>query len=98
MLKPLGLTYKVEDEVLLITSPQAEGSETYPQTYYVGDLIMPPKSGTQDADRMPLPASSNGTPGQQATPPRRPMAQLGPMARRHQRRPRRPRRLVPKST
>ena len=28
MLKPLGLTYKIEDEVLLITSPQANPSST----------------------------------------------------------------------
>ena len=42
MLKPLGLTYKVEDEVLLITSPQASMASTYPKPYYVGDLIMPP--------------------------------------------------------
>ena len=42
MLRPLGLTYKVEDEVLLITSPQASLRETFPKTYYVGDLIMPP--------------------------------------------------------
>jgi type II secretory pathway component GspD/PulD (secretin) len=42
MLKPLGLTYKVEDGVLLITSPQASLASTFTKTYYVGDLIMPP--------------------------------------------------------
>ncbi|MDR3619511.1 MAG: type II secretory pathway, component PulD, partial [Paludisphaera borealis] len=41
MLRPLGLTCVPEDEVLLITSPQAKDQNTYPQTYYVGDLIMP---------------------------------------------------------
>ncbi|MBV8678456.1 MAG: hypothetical protein JO355_14940 [Planctomycetaceae bacterium] len=42
MLRPLGLTYKVEDEVLMITSPQSSLRETFPKTYYVGDLIIPP--------------------------------------------------------
>ncbi len=51
MLKPLGLTYKVENEVVLITSPQANPMDTYVQTYYVGDLLLPaPKSaGRRDA-------------------------------------------------
>jgi len=48
MLRPLGLTYKVEDEVVLITSPQATQSQTYPKTYYVGDLVMPPDNGAQN--------------------------------------------------
>jgi type II secretory pathway component GspD/PulD (secretin)/uncharacterized protein YigA (DUF484 family) len=41
LLRPLGLVYKVEDEVLLITSPQSTAQEMFPRTYYVGDLIMP---------------------------------------------------------
>ncbi len=44
ILQPLGLTYKVENEVLVITSPQVSLSSTYPKTYYVGDLLMPPKA------------------------------------------------------
>jgi type II secretory pathway component GspD/PulD (secretin)/tetratricopeptide (TPR) repeat protein len=43
ILQPLGLTYKVENEVLVITNPQLSLSSTYPKTYYVGDLMMPPK-------------------------------------------------------
>ncbi len=43
MLKPLGLTYKLEEGVLEITSPQAAMASVYAKTYYVGDLIMPPK-------------------------------------------------------
>ena len=53
MLRPLGLTYRIEDEVVLITNPQTGGlagrlvdspsakDETamYRKTYYVGDLI-----------------------------------------------------------
>ena len=31
MLRPMGLTYKVEDEVLLITNPQASMSSTLPE-------------------------------------------------------------------
>jgi type II secretory pathway component GspD/PulD (secretin) len=42
MLKPLGLTYKAEDEVLLITSPQASRDKTYSWTYPVADLVVPP--------------------------------------------------------
>ncbi len=45
LLKPLGLTYKLEDEVILVTSPQADQSQTYPKTYYVGDLVIPPDRG-----------------------------------------------------
>ena len=45
MLQPLGLTYKLEDDVILITSPQATQAQTYPKTYYVGDLVMPPDRG-----------------------------------------------------
>ncbi|MDE2508133.1 MAG: type II secretory pathway, component PulD, partial [Planctomycetota bacterium] len=42
MLQPLGLNYKIEDDVLLITSSQASTAATYTKTYYVGDLVMPP--------------------------------------------------------
>ncbi len=48
LLKPLGLTYRLEDDVVLVTSPQADQSQTYPKTYYVGDLIMPPDRGGQN--------------------------------------------------
>ena len=44
LLRPLGLTYRVEDEVLLITSPGST-AQMYPHTYYVGDLIMPANKG-----------------------------------------------------
>ncbi len=47
LLRPLGLTYKVEDDVVLITSPAASNAQTYPKTYYVGDLVMPPDRGPQ---------------------------------------------------
>ena len=48
MLKPLGLTYKIEDEVVLITSPQANPTDTYVKTYYVGDLLIPPAKSPPD--------------------------------------------------
>ena len=41
LLLPLGLTYKVQDEVLLITSPPEAAPGTLLKTYYVGDLIAP---------------------------------------------------------
>ena len=40
LLRPLGLTYKIEDDVVLITSP-AGIITTYNKTYYVGDLVPP---------------------------------------------------------
>ena len=45
LLKPLGLTYKIEDEVVLITSPRAVLPQTYPKSYYVGDLVNPKPFG-----------------------------------------------------
>src|SRR5262249_5531547 len=48
LLRPLGLTYKPEDEVVLITSPQATAAETITKTYYVGDLMMPPNKPGQN--------------------------------------------------
>ena len=47
MLRPLGLTYKVDDEVVVITSPQATPAETFVKTYYVGDLIVPANRGAE---------------------------------------------------
>ena len=48
MLQPLGLTYKLEDDVILITSPLATQAQTITQTYYVGDLVMPPDHAPQN--------------------------------------------------
>ncbi len=48
MLQPLGLTYKLEDDVVLITSPHGDQAQTITQTYYVGDLVMPPDHGPQN--------------------------------------------------
>ena len=48
LLQPLGLTYKLEDDVILITSPMATQAQTITQTYYVGDLIMPPDRAPQN--------------------------------------------------
>ena len=50
LLKPLGLTYKLEDEVVLITSPGAAATGAkapYPKTYYVGDLLIKPSTQKQ---------------------------------------------------
>src|SRR6185312_7518280 len=53
MLKPMGLTYKVEDEVLLITSPQASQSSVIMKPYYVGDLVFAPNK-TQEGSPLNL--------------------------------------------
>ena len=77
MLQPLGLTYKPYEGVLLITSPQASSQQTYPFTYYVGDLMtvtnnanatpsgMPNlKGGPQvDANGQVIPGSTGGANG-----------------------------------
>ena len=57
MLRPLGLTYKAEDDVLLITSPQASRDKTYAWTYPVADLVIPPAKANQ----------TSPTPGQPVT-------------------------------
>ncbi len=54
LLRPIGLNYKVEDEVIMITSPPSMASQTYPKAYYVGDLILPPG--------FPLPGSNEKSP------------------------------------
>ena len=63
LLRPLGLTYRVDDEVLLITSPQANNAQTYTKPYYVGDLIMPANKGVQDPTQ-----PSNKIPANQVQP------------------------------
>jgi RNA polymerase sigma factor (sigma-70 family) len=50
LLKPLGLAYKLEDEVVLITGPGAAATSDkapYPKTYYVGDLLIKPSTQKQ---------------------------------------------------
>jgi type II secretory pathway component GspD/PulD (secretin) len=44
LLQPLHLTYTVDDEVLLITSPQASKTKTVVKIYNVADLVMPPEN------------------------------------------------------
>ena len=53
LLRPLGLTYKIEDEVVLITSPNnalraPSPTARYPKTYYVGDLVACADPGTME--------------------------------------------------
>jgi type II secretory pathway component GspD/PulD (secretin) len=43
LLQPLHLTYKPDDEVLLITSPGANRSKTYARAYPVADLVITPQ-------------------------------------------------------
>ena len=45
MLKDLGLTYVVKDEVLLITTPEEAESKLVTKVYPVGDLVIPIQSG-----------------------------------------------------
>lgn len=44
LLRPLNLTYTIDDEVVLITSPQSGAAKTYSKVYYVGDLVKPVNS------------------------------------------------------
>jgi len=59
MLRPLGLTYKAEDSVLLITSPQSSRDKTYYWTYPVADLVVPPAKATPNpsAGQAPQPGA-----------------------------------------
>ncbi len=41
ILEPLHLSYVIKHEVLMITSEQLRDGEVYPQTYDVGDLVIP---------------------------------------------------------
>jgi general secretion pathway protein D len=41
ILQPKGLSYVIQNEVLLITSEQTRDSNTYAKVYYVADLVMP---------------------------------------------------------
>jgi hypothetical protein len=67
LLRPLGLVYKVEDEVLLITSPVASSAQMFPKTYYVGDLILP----VNRAQQTPVATAINalGTAGSETNSP-----------------------------
>jgi len=49
MLKPLGMSFTVDEDVILVTNTQATSQETFTQTYYVGDLIMPKGQDPADA-------------------------------------------------
>ena len=81
MLKPLGLTYKVEDEVLLITSPQATQShDDLARPYYVGDLVMPPDK--RRSNLLPV-DESRPTPQPDPTQPGRARRRPSPMPQRH---------------
>jgi len=72
LLRPLGLTYKIEDDVVLLTSPSASQKETFAKTYYVGDLVIPPDKGPQNllphAIMNPDPEGKNGPTFDQANP------------------------------
>ena len=76
LLRPLGLTYRVEDEVLLITSPSASTAQMYPHTYYVGDLIMPVNKGQWN----PMAPVSNQNGGPNSADGAGAMGQVGTMA------------------
>ncbi|HEX5103905.1 MAG TPA: hypothetical protein VFV87_08855, partial [Pirellulaceae bacterium] len=41
ILQPKGLSYVIQNEVLLITSEQTRDANVYPHVYYVADLVMP---------------------------------------------------------
>jgi general secretion pathway protein D len=41
ILQPKGLSYVIQNEVLLITSEQTRDANTYAKVYYVADLVMP---------------------------------------------------------
>ena len=62
MLRPLGLTYKPEDDVLLITSPQSSRDKTYAWTYPVADLVIAPNRAQPSPTTPATPAMPNTDP------------------------------------
>jgi type II secretory pathway component GspD/PulD (secretin) len=65
ILGPLHLTYKVDDgDVLLITSPGASRSKTFPVAYPVADLVISPHAKPAGGPNAPapgtVPAGANG--------------------------------------
>jgi general secretion pathway protein D len=46
MLKPTGLTYRISENVLLLTNPQVNRNDLISRYYYVGDLALMPRQGT----------------------------------------------------
>ena len=75
MLRPLGLTYKVEDDVLVITSPQATKETLYTKTYSVADLVIGPNRDVDGKPRIP------GMPGDPAAQAERPSEGERPSSR-----------------
>jgi type II secretory pathway component GspD/PulD (secretin) len=56
LLRQVNLTYIIDDEVVLITSPQSGAAKVYARPYYVGDLVKPVNSeidvnGEKDANQ-----------------------------------------------
>ncbi len=72
MLKPLGMNYTIEEDVLVVTNNQASSQETFTNTYYVGDLIVPKsKTGQETAGSAFSPIkvpNADGTGGAQGIP------------------------------
>jgi type II secretory pathway component GspD/PulD (secretin) len=64
-LKPLNLTYSVEENVVLITNPQAKQQQTKVETYSVADLIITPHGvGRNPAAANPESATTDPSTGQ----------------------------------
>ncbi len=61
MLRPLGLTFKIEDDVLLITSPQASRDKMYSWTYPVADLVIAPSKAQPSSMTPAAPMAMPGT-------------------------------------
>ena len=62
MLRPLGLTYKVEDDVLLITSPLTSKDKTYSWTYPVADLVISPQKAQPTSNQPTIPTMPGADP------------------------------------
>ena len=67
LLAPLGLSYRVEDDLLVITSPTSNREATYVETYSVADLVIPINRSQNDF-RAPV-MGPNGVPMPNPTDP-----------------------------
>jgi len=61
LLGPLNLTYKEDDGVLLITSPQSKRTDLVQRVYDVADLVIGPDRGPADANRPQGAGAPGGT-------------------------------------
>ncbi|QDV34128.1 type II secretory pathway, component PulD [Tautonia plasticadhaerens] len=67
MLEPHGLSYKIEDGVLIITTPQSK-SRVFPRVYQVADLVVAPPRNPKPPQQLLNPINNSPAPQAQQDP------------------------------